>query len=170
MSQQCVMCSWCLPCAITHGTSTSRLYVYLHLQCVGDSHEQKEGLLQKRNNTTKKGRTWKHCVWLHRLAILRRQRTSSWRRTAFACLCLLDANSTPENFRTRWWCTWKSSNMDGSRLRGTVIDSRRYCIFWTINLNFSLLFFLNLVHPWLSLIELALRVFFFASRLWNDLV
>ena len=26
--------------------------------------------------------------------------------------------------------------MDGSRLRGIVIDSRRYCIFWTINLNF----------------------------------
>ena len=29
----------------------------------------------------------------------------------------------------------------------TVIDSRRYCIFWTINLNFSYPFSLNLVHP-----------------------
>jgi len=36
----------------SHGTSTSHLYIYL--QCVGDTHEQKEGLLQRRNNTTKK--------------------------------------------------------------------------------------------------------------------
>lgn len=66
----------------SHGTSTSHLYVYL--QCFGDTHEQKEGLLQRRNNTTKKRPNMEAlCLTPHHLAILRRQRTSS-RRTEFA--------------------------------------------------------------------------------------